>query len=760
MLEPGLAEMVSSGRRAARLTATTRRAAAVRRHRGVARSASARRPRANGSLDTDGLERVASRSARRSPRPSAGTPSSSASTVLPGTTEAIVIRRCSRRRRGAVAGDDFGVAVNPEFLREGSSRARTSSTRRRPSSASSTPASGDAVAALYEGLPGRRLPGADPRRRDASSTSTTPSTRSRSRFANEIGAVCRALGVDSHEVMRGVPGRPQAEHRARLPDARLRLRRLVPAQGPARAWCTPRARADVDVPMLENVLPSNERAPAARASSWSRRTGTARIGLFGLVLQARHRRPAREPARRAGRAAHRQGLRPADLRPTWSVSRADRREPRVHRGARLPHLVAAARGLASTRWSSTPRCAWSARRPAGGGRALAARRADRIDRRPRPPARRREAPATTVGVRSASPGRRAHPRREPVGAVRPAGVAGVPRAARRGLGGHVICPQGQKQDREPYARDRRRRRSTATRCAPPPAARPATCASTARRCGTSWRLGAARLGAVRRRPRLQPARPAVPARPAAEAARRAARLRPARPGARAVPVALRPGRGPAATAVACCARAADLPARRRRDRDERVATGESRSSAAASGPRTSSSCAARPISTRFRQVPPDPALKRGKPHLLVLPRRDGPAGRRRPRAARAGRRCARTARRLARDLHRRRRRLRPRCAARAASSASTDRVEFTGRIPDEDVLRDPVDRRRLPGARSAEPAQRRVDDEQDRRVHGDGPPVVSFDLLEARVSAGDAALYAEPNDEADFARCIDDAARR
>ena len=33
----------------------------------------------------------------------------------------------------------------------------------------------------------------------------------------------------------------------------------------------------------------------------------------------------------------------------------------------------------------------------------------------------------------------------------------------------------------------------------------------------------------------------------------------------------------------------------------------------------------------------------------------------------------------------------------------------------------PVHRRRLPGARPAEPAQRRLDDEQDRRVHGDGP---------------------------------------
>ena len=43
-------------------------------------------------------------------------------------------------------------------------------------------------------------------------------------------------------------------------------------------------------------------------------------------------------------------------------------------------------------------------------------------------------------------------------------------------------------------------------------------------------------------------------------------------------------------------------------------------------------------------------------------------------------------------------------------------------------------------------------------------PLVSFDLIEARVSAGDAALYATPNDEREFARLIaellDDPERR
>jgi glycosyltransferase involved in cell wall biosynthesis len=35
-----------------------------------------------------------------------------------------------------------------------------------------------------------------------------------------------------------------------------------------------------------------------------------------------------------------------------------------------------------------------------------------------------------------------------------------------------------------------------------------------------------------------------------------------------------------------------------------------------------------------------------------------------------------------------------------------------------------------------------------------GKPIVAFDLPEHRVTAGDAAVYARPNDEGDFASCI------
>lgn len=84
-----------------------------------------------------------------------------------------------------------------------------------------------------------------------------------------------------------------------------------------------------------------------------------------------------------------------------------------------------------------------------------------------------------------------------------------------------------------------------------------------------------------------------------------------------------------------------------------------------------------------------------------------------------------------------------------------DIVEFTGRLPDEEVLRI------LGGADvclAPDPKNPLNDVSTMNKIieyMALGRPVVSYDLVEARVSAGDAALYATPNDTSDFARQID-----
>jgi glycosyltransferase involved in cell wall biosynthesis len=84
-----------------------------------------------------------------------------------------------------------------------------------------------------------------------------------------------------------------------------------------------------------------------------------------------------------------------------------------------------------------------------------------------------------------------------------------------------------------------------------------------------------------------------------------------------------------------------------------------------------------------------------------------------------------------------------------------DMVEFTGRVPDEFV------QRCLSTADvclSPDPKNPLNDVSTMNKVleyMAMGRPVVSFDLTEARVSAGDAAVYARADDEAEFAVKID-----
>ncbi|KAA0023854.1 glycosyltransferase family 4 protein [Antrihabitans cavernicola] len=85
----------------------------------------------------------------------------------------------------------------------------------------------------------------------------------------------------------------------------------------------------------------------------------------------------------------------------------------------------------------------------------------------------------------------------------------------------------------------------------------------------------------------------------------------------------------------------------------------------------------------------------------------------------------------------------------------SDSVEFTGRVSDEflqtclssaDVCLSPDPRNPLNDVSTMNKVVEYM---------AMGRPVVSFDLIEARVSAGDAAVYAPSNDEAAFAREID-----
>ena len=120
------------------------------------------------------------------------------STILPGTVKGLIIPTLERAS-GRRAGEDFGVCNNPEFLRESTAVADF---RNPPKTVIGTTdsRSGDIVQSLYEGVPGPviRCPievGEMVKYADNSWHATKVT------FANEIGKICKSVGVDSHAVM-------------------------------------------------------------------------------------------------------------------------------------------------------------------------------------------------------------------------------------------------------------------------------------------------------------------------------------------------------------------------------------------------------------------------------------------------------------------------------------------------------------------------------------------------------------------------------
>ncbi|MER5888840.1 glycosyltransferase family 4 protein [Streptomyces sp. NPDC001941] len=161
-----------------------------------------------------------------------------------------------------------------------------------------------------------------------------------------------------------------------------------------------------------------------------------------------------------------------------------------------------------------------------------------------------------------------------------------------------------------------------------------------------------------------------------------------------------------------------------------------------------------PQTDRFQPVDPEPELKKGQPHLLcylgVMGPQDGvdyalralaklrdEVGRTDWHAVFVGAGDAFDAMvELSREL------------------GLADRVEFTGRIPDADLVRylSTADVCLSPDPRN--PLNDVSTMNKVLEYMAMGRPIVSFDLREARVSAGEAALYADANDESQFAALV------
>jgi GDP-mannose 6-dehydrogenase len=203
------------------------------------------------------------------------------STVLPGTIRDVVIPAIEAAS-GKSAGEGFDVAVNPEFMREGSAVDDFNNPGRIVVGADRDEVA-EHVFRLYEGLAGERL------KTDIAIAEMTKFVDNswhalKVAFGNEIGTICKSIGIDSHKLMEIFV----ADRRLNISSAYLR---------PGFAFggsCLPKdVRAisrladlrGLDVPLLQNLMRSNL-AQIDRGIAWILAQGRRRVAFLGLSFKA------------------------------------------------------------------------------------------------------------------------------------------------------------------------------------------------------------------------------------------------------------------------------------------------------------------------------------------------------------------------------------------------------------------------------------------------------------------------------------------
>ena len=280
IVESGIGELVAEMVSAGRLTATTSSADAVRQS-DVSLICVGTPSRPNGSIDLQYVERVCQEIGAAIKTKATRHTVVVRSTVLPGTIQKIVIPALESSS-GKRAGKDFGVCMNPEFLREGTS-IRDFYDPPFTLIGTDDQQAAEVVAALYAGLEARV---------HVTSTGVAEMIKYTCNcfhglkvgFANEVGNICKVFGVDSHEVMRIF-----------CLDTKLNLSPAYLRPGFAFGGsCLPKdlraityhARSnDVETPILSATLDSNQRQ-IERAYDMVRAAGSRNIGVLGLAFKA------------------------------------------------------------------------------------------------------------------------------------------------------------------------------------------------------------------------------------------------------------------------------------------------------------------------------------------------------------------------------------------------------------------------------------------------------------------------------------------
>jgi GDP-mannose 6-dehydrogenase len=202
------------------------------------------------------------------------------STVIPGSTEESLIP-ILEEYSGKKASRDFGVAYNPEFLREGSS-IRDYYHPPKIVVGGSDETSIEKTLAIYEGID---APVFKSSIRVAEMVKYVDNIfhALKITFANEVGMLCAHLAIDSHEVMNIF-----------VKDTKLNISPVYLKPGFAfggsclpkdiRALLHKSKTCDIDLPLISSILRSNEQQ-IRRAIEVIIKQGSKKVGVFGLSFK-------------------------------------------------------------------------------------------------------------------------------------------------------------------------------------------------------------------------------------------------------------------------------------------------------------------------------------------------------------------------------------------------------------------------------------------------------------------------------------------
>jgi len=280
IIEKDLGAMLQEQVTAGRLSATTEVSHAVR-HTDLAFVCVGTPSLPNGGIDLKYVKRVCEQIGTAIATHAGAPVIVMRSTMLPGTMRETVIPLLEKFS-GKTAGEEFGLCINPEFMREGTAvhdyfhppKTVIGEVNR---------ASGDLLAALYAKIPAPLI------RTDIETAEMVKYADNawhalKVGFANEVGSLCKMLGVDAHRVMEIF-----------CQDHKLNLSPYYLKPGFAfggsclpkdlRALLYKAKTLDVALPILASVLPSNQ-LQIERGVQAVVEKGQREIGILGLSFKA------------------------------------------------------------------------------------------------------------------------------------------------------------------------------------------------------------------------------------------------------------------------------------------------------------------------------------------------------------------------------------------------------------------------------------------------------------------------------------------